>query len=71
MFTFSISMLAMLSILGLGACSKESMQRSAYLTMNNYDEMQCKQDQNHDCPTQIEYDKYQQEMEKLYVPSRY
>lgn len=69
--TLSILMAALISILALSACSKDSIQRSAYLTMKNYDEMKCKKDNNHDCPTQIEYEKYQEEMEKLYTPSGY
>ena len=58
-------------IILLTSCTKDSLQRSAYLTMKNYNEQQCKKDMNADCPTQHDYDKYQQELEKLNTPSGY
>ena len=55
----------------LTSCSKDTMQRSAYLTMKGYDEQQCKRDLNADCPAHDDYEKYQQKLEKPYTPSGY
>ena len=52
------------AVIGTTACTKESLNRTAYLTMKNYDEQQCKKDLNTDCPPQMEYEEYKDQLKR-------
>jgi hypothetical protein len=47
---------------GMIACSKESMQRTGYDTLQNVGQQQCEQDLSADCPERKSYDEYQEEL---------
>jgi hypothetical protein len=47
------------------ACSKESLKRSGYKTLQNIQEQKCKKNPATECPEQESYDNYQRKKQEI------
>jgi len=48
-------------ILTIPACSKESLQKAGYETLQNAQQQRCPQEFSSDCPERERYDEYQRD----------
>jgi len=50
------------------ACSKESLKRTGYKTLQNIQEQKCQKNPSTECPELESYEDYQREREELETP---
>jgi len=55
-------------IFTISSCSKESLKRTGYETLQNVQEQRCQKDLSSECPERESYDAYQRKMEELDTP---
>ena len=55
-------------VMTIPACSKESLNRTGYKTLQNVEEQKCQENPGSECPEQESYDDYQRKKQELETP---
>jgi len=58
-------LLLTLIVFTIPACSKDSLKRTGYKTLQNVQEQKCQKNPATECPEQESYDNYQRERQEL------